>query len=56
MGMEPIMAIWAGFSLNDQSVAENQLAPFIQTARDQIDFVIGDSRTNAMGKLFLDFC
>ncbi|KAF8508252.1 glycoside hydrolase [Hysterangium stoloniferum] len=49
MGMQPIMAVWAGYSLNGASVAESGLAPFIQQAKDQIDFVIGDATTNTMG-------
>ncbi|KAF8589136.1 glycoside hydrolase family 51 protein [Ramaria rubella] len=48
-GMQPIMAVWAGYSLNGASIAETGLAPFIQAAKDQIDFVIGDPVTNAMG-------
>ncbi|GJE86669.1 glycoside hydrolase family 51 protein [Phanerochaete sordida] len=44
-GMEPIMAVWSGYSLGGTSLAENQLAPFIQQAIDQINFVIGDSST-----------
>lgn len=47
--MQPIMAVWAGYTLNGASIAESGLAPFIQTARDQIDFVIGNPATNAMG-------
>lgn len=36
MGMEPIMAVWAGYSLNGVSIAEANLAPFIQAAKDQV--------------------
>ena len=36
MGMEPIMAVWAGYSLNGVSIAEADLAPFIQVAKDQV--------------------
>ncbi|KAF4597596.1 hypothetical protein EYR40_008058 [Pleurotus pulmonarius] len=46
-GMEPIMAVWSGFALGGTSIAQDQLQPFIQQAIDQIDFVIGDPRTNA---------
>ncbi|KIJ30509.1 glycoside hydrolase family 51 protein, partial [Sphaerobolus stellatus SS14] len=49
MGMQPIMAVWAGYSLNGASIAANGLTPFIQAAKDQIDFVIGDPVKNAMG-------
>ncbi|KAG2032079.1 glycoside hydrolase family 51 protein [Suillus americanus] len=43
MEMEPIMAVWAGYSLDGASLPENDLAPYIQQAIDQINFVIGDS-------------
>lgn len=44
--MEPIMAVWAGYSLDGASLPENELAPYIQQAIDQINFVIGDSATS----------
>ncbi|KAF9497291.1 alfa-L-arabinofuranosidase precursor [Pleurotus eryngii] len=47
LGMEPIMAVWAGFALGGTSVAQNGLQPYIQQAIDQINFVIGDSATSA---------
>ncbi|KAG9224594.1 hypothetical protein CCMSSC00406_0002255 [Pleurotus cornucopiae] len=47
VGMEPIMAVWSGFALGGASIAQDQLQPFIQQAIDQINFVIGDARTNA---------
>lgn len=34
--MQPIMAVWAGYSLNQVSVPEADLAPFIQAAKDQV--------------------
>ncbi|KAK0486591.1 glycoside hydrolase superfamily [Armillaria novae-zelandiae] len=33
--MEPIMAVWAGYGLGGQSIAEDNLEPFIQSAIDQ---------------------
>nr|CCC33068.1 alfa-L-arabinofuranosidase precursor [Pleurotus sp. 'Florida']CCC33069.1 alfa-L-arabinofuranosidase [Pleurotus sp. 'Florida'] len=47
LGMEPIMAVWAGFALGGTSVAQNGLQPYIQQAIDQINFVIGDPATSA---------
>ncbi|PBK63683.1 alfa-L-arabinofuranosidase precursor [Armillaria solidipes] len=44
--MEPIMAVWAGYGLGGQSIAEDDLEPYIQSAIDQINFVIGDPATN----------
>ncbi|KAG1747441.1 glycoside hydrolase family 51 protein [Suillus lakei] len=46
MEMEPIMAVWAGYSLDGASLPENELAPYIQQAIDQINFVIGDPATS----------
>ncbi|KAG2073138.1 glycoside hydrolase family 51 protein [Suillus decipiens] len=51
MEMEPIMAVWAGYSLNGASLPENDLAPYIQQAIDQINFVIGDSVATQPGAL-----
>ncbi|KAH7911175.1 glycoside hydrolase family 51 protein [Hygrophoropsis aurantiaca] len=42
MEMEPIMAVWAGYSLDGESLPEDELWPYIQQAIDQINFVIGD--------------
>ncbi|KAI0635237.1 glycoside hydrolase family 51 protein [Trametes polyzona] len=50
-GMEPIMAVWAGYSLGGTSLPENQLAPYIQQAKDQINFVIGDPAKSAPAAL-----
>ncbi|KAG1841097.1 glycoside hydrolase superfamily [Suillus subluteus] len=46
MEMEPIMAVWAGYSLNGASLPENELTPYIQQAIDQINFVIGNPATS----------
>ncbi|CDO70623.1 hypothetical protein BN946_scf184748.g21 [Trametes cinnabarina] len=51
VGMEPIMAVWAGYSLGGTSLAENQLAPYIQQAKDQINFVIGNPAESAPAAL-----
>ncbi|KAA1476576.1 alfa-L-arabinofuranosidase precursor [Dentipellis sp. KUC8613] len=47
MGMQPIMAVWSGYALGGTNLAENQLAPYIEQAKEQIEFVIGDSSTSA---------
>ncbi|KAF9019059.1 glycoside hydrolase family 51 protein [Hymenopellis radicata] len=43
---EPIMAVWAGYALQHETIAETDLGPYIQQAIDQIYFVIGDPETN----------
>ncbi|TFY60379.1 hypothetical protein EVG20_g7441 [Dentipellis fragilis] len=47
MGMQPIMAVWSGYALGGTNLAENQLAPYIEQAKEQIEFVVGDSSTSA---------
>ncbi|KAF9476813.1 arabinofuranosidase [Pholiota conissans] len=51
LGMQPIMAVWAGYSLGGTSLAESALQPYIQQAIDQINFVIGDPSTSAAAAL-----
>lgn len=36
MGMQSIMAVWDGYSLDGSSVAEEDLAPYIEQARAQV--------------------
>ncbi|THH32552.1 hypothetical protein EUX98_g1638 [Antrodiella citrinella] len=50
-GMEPIMAVWSGYTLGGTNLAEDQLAPYIVQARDQINFVVGDPKTSAPAAL-----
>ncbi|KAF7797072.1 hypothetical protein EIP86_008264 [Pleurotus ostreatoroseus] len=65
--MEPIMAVWSGkplqllvnaqadtgtgYSLGGTSLPESQLAPYIQQAVDQINFVIGEAGSSAPASL-----
>ncbi|KAF8839676.1 glycoside hydrolase family 51 protein [Paxillus ammoniavirescens] len=51
MEMEPIMAVWAGYSLDGESLPDDALDPYIQQAIDQINFVIGDSTVNEYAAL-----
>ncbi|CAK5283023.1 unnamed protein product [Mycena citricolor] len=46
MGIEPIMAVWAGFTLDGTALPASALAPYIQEAINQIEFAIGDASTN----------
>lgn len=48
--MQPIMAVWAGYDLGGDSVAADDLAPYIQQAADQINFVIADASSNSAGE------
>ncbi|KAF8198626.1 alfa-L-arabinofuranosidase precursor [Pholiota molesta] len=51
LGMQPIMAVWSGYSLGGTSLAESALPPYIQQAIDQINFVVGDPSTSAAAAL-----
>ncbi|KAF9061576.1 glycoside hydrolase [Rhodocollybia butyracea] len=51
MDMEPIMAVYAGYSLDGVAVAEDDLQPYITEAINQINFVIGDASTNAQAAI-----
>ncbi|KAI0937589.1 hypothetical protein AcV5_000388 [Taiwanofungus camphoratus] len=51
VGMEPFMAVWAGYSLDGTSLPEDDVAPYIQQAKDQINFVIGNPMTSAAAAL-----
>ncbi|PCH45070.1 glycoside hydrolase family 51 protein [Wolfiporia cocos MD-104 SS10] len=46
VGMQPFMAVWSGYSLNGQSVPEDELEPYIQQAIDQIEFVVGNPNSS----------
>ncbi len=41
LGVTPVMAVWAGLSLNGTVVAETDLGPYVQDALDQIEYAIG---------------
>ena len=43
--MEPVLAVYAGYSLKGQHVGGKELEPFIQDALDEIEYVTGDSST-----------
>jgi alpha-L-arabinofuranosidase len=41
LGVTPVMAVWAGLTLNGTVVAQADLAPYVQDALDQIEYAIG---------------
>jgi alpha-N-arabinofuranosidase len=46
MGAEPLLAVYAGYSLNGEHVnAGPALVPYVQEALDEIEYVIGDKNT-----------
>ena len=44
-GSEPILAVYAGYNLNGSSIPQSALAPYVQDALDEIEYVIGDAST-----------
>ncbi|KAH8157393.1 hypothetical protein CIB48_g10846, partial [Xylaria polymorpha] len=50
LGMELILAVYAGLSLNGDIISQDQLQPFIDDALDQIEFIRGppDSKWGAV--------
>ena len=45
VGAEPILAVFAGYTLNGDHVTGEALKPYIQDALDEIEYVIGDAET-----------
>lgn len=43
--MDPVLAVYAGYSLKGQHVSGKELEPFIQDALDEIEYVTGDAST-----------
>lgn len=41
LGVTPVLAVWAGLSLNGTVVAQADLGPYVQDALDQIEYAIG---------------
>lgn len=50
MGMEPILGVYAGYSLKGDSVPEDELEPYIQEVLNELEYLTGDSSTT-YGKL-----
>ncbi len=46
LGMEPVLGLYAGYSLNRQAVpAGEELKPYVQEALEEIEYVSGDANT-----------
>jgi alpha-L-arabinofuranosidase len=41
LGAAPVMAVWAGYTLNGTVIPEASLGPYVQDALDQIEYAIG---------------
>lgn len=42
---QPVLAVWAGYTLNGTVVPQSQLAPYVQSALDEIQYAIGSTAT-----------
>lgn len=45
LGMEPVLAVWAGLYLENETVPADQLQPYVQSALDELEFLMGDAST-----------
>ena len=45
LNMEPVLGVWAGLWLNGTHVPEDELAPYVQDALDELEFCMGDTST-----------
>jgi alpha-L-arabinofuranosidase len=45
VGAQPLLALFAGYTLNGQHVPEDQFEPYVQDALDEIEYAIGDTST-----------
>jgi alpha-L-arabinofuranosidase len=45
IGAQPLLAVYAGYTLNGQHVPEDQYEPVITDALDEIEYAIGDTST-----------
>ena len=48
-GAEPLLAVFAGYTLDHTVVAKADLGPYVQDALDEIEYVIGDAHTTTWG-------
>lgn len=45
LNMEPVLAIWSGHYLNGDSLTKKALQPYVQSALDELEFLMGDTST-----------
>ena len=45
LGMEPVLAVWSGLYLNETHVSKNEIEPYVQSALDELEFLMGDTST-----------
>ncbi|KAG2183915.1 hypothetical protein INT44_008926, partial [Umbelopsis vinacea] len=45
LNMEPVLAVWAGYSLDQKSIAEADLGPYVQDSLNELEYVMGSTKT-----------
>jgi alpha-L-arabinofuranosidase len=45
LGMEPVLALWAGFWLDGSHVPQSELQTYVDDALDELEFLMGDTST-----------
>lgn len=48
--MTPVLDVWAGYALDDSSVPEDELEPYIEEVMNELEYLMGDTSTE-YGKL-----
>ena len=51
IGATPVLAVYAGYSLDGKAVPQDQLQPYIDEVINELDFLIAPADTNSMGAL-----
>ncbi|KAJ2962630.1 hypothetical protein NQZ79_g2205 [Umbelopsis isabellina] len=45
LNMAPLLAVWAGYSLNKESVPQADLDPYVQDTLNELEYIMGDAST-----------
>lgn len=51
IGATPVLAVYAGYSLDGKAVPQDQLQPYIDEVINELDFLTASADTNSMGAL-----
>lgn len=51
MGMEPVLAVWAGLTIGGGIVTGAELTPYVDDILDELEFLLGDAASTTYGAL-----
>ncbi len=51
IGATPVLAVYAGFSISNRSVPQDQLQPYVDEVIKELDFLTASASNNSMGAL-----